>query len=224
MLLLVLATLLCGCTSVTVCTTPDLGFNMLVDGVAPERVTSDVQIQGFDAALRKLVLTQRLNVAYTVRVLPSYGELLVRTRAGECDVGWAPFYMTKDRERCTPNADTCAGITSARINEIAAAARPDWEKYACCTDYSASYFSPPWSVAVMYIPRKISGNFFTSIFILLAEPFFVNFVSFIFLWVSIFAHLLWFAERRDNAVEFPPRYMDGIDDAIWWAAVTVSPC
>ena len=49
---------------------------------------------------------------------------------------------------------------------------------------------------------------------------FVNFLSFLFLWIVIFAHLMWWAERHDNAGQFPYSYIDGIDDSVWWAAVT----
>ena len=36
-----------------------------------------------------LTAHSRAGVDHIIRVLPSYGELEVRTRAGECDVGWA---------------------------------------------------------------------------------------------------------------------------------------
>ena len=37
----------------------------------------------------------------------------------------------------------------------------------------------------------------------------------------ISAHIIWFAERRENS-EFPDDYWNGIGTAIWWAAVTVT--
>lgn len=74
----------------------------------------------------------------------------------------------------------------------------------------------------MYRPTGAGGNFFVAIGRLFIEPFFLNFLSFIFMWTALFAHLVWFAERKGNSEEFPPRYLDGIDDAVWWAAVTVT--
>jgi len=38
----------------------------------------------------------------------------------------------------------------------------------------------------------------------------------------VVAHLIWAFERRGNPAEFPPNYMDGIDDGIWWSFVTVT--
>ena len=80
-----------------VCTTIDNGFNMLVDGVTRiTSVTSDQQLRGFDVDVRA-VLTGALNLSYSLRVLPSYGELQVATRKDECDVGWAPFFILGER-------------------------------------------------------------------------------------------------------------------------------
>lgn len=50
-------------------------------------------------------------------------------------------------------------------------------------------------------------------------------VLFIFLFffgvLLISAHIIWFAERKDNE-DFPDKYWNGIGIAIWWAAVTVT--
>lgn len=45
-------------------------------------------------------------------------------------------------------------------------------------------------------------------------------LGFAFVWLVLFAHVVWFFERKTNAVQFPPSYLDGIDDAIWWSVVT----
>jgi len=34
--------------------------------------------------------------------------------------------------------------------------------------------------------------------------------------------LIWLAERKANSEQFPERYLDGIDDAVWWAIVTLT--
>ena len=103
----------------------------------------------------------------------------VRTRLGECDVGWAPLYHTSARERCNvADPDACANLTDA--SEVA---NGDWEPYRCCNDYAAPYL--PWSIAVMYSPSGSqndgSVSFFTNVFKLLAEGFFLNFLWFLFL-------------------------------------------
>ena len=44
----------------------------------------------------------------------------------------------------------------------------------------------------------------------------------LFVLTVVFAHLMWLAERKENSEHFSRRYMEGIDDAIWWAVVTVT--
>jgi hypothetical protein len=80
--------------AVRVCTTLDLGFNMLRDpALSIADVASDGMLRGFDVDMREQVLSQQLNWTYSLRVLPSYGELMVATRKQECDLGWAPFFV-----------------------------------------------------------------------------------------------------------------------------------
>jgi len=68
-----------------------------------------------------------------------------------------------------------------------------------------------------------SGDrFFYAISHTLLDAFSINFFCFLFLWILISAHLVWGAERHNNSVQFPKSYIDGIDDSIWWAAVTVT--
>ena len=76
--------------AVRVCTTLDLGFNMLRDpALSIADVASDGMLRGFDVDMREQVLSQQLNWTYSLRVLPSYGELMVATRKQECDLGYA---------------------------------------------------------------------------------------------------------------------------------------
>ena len=35
-------------------------------------------------------------------------------------------------------------------------------------------------------------------------------------------HLIWLAEHSGNPEQFPKGYLNGIDDGVWWAAVTVT--
>ena len=75
-------------------------------------------------------------------------------------------------------------------------------------------------MAIVFDPRSVS--FYEALFIALAQPFFVNFLCFIFLLVVLFAHMVYFCERSSNSEHFPSEYLDGIDDAMWWSIVTVT--
>eukprot|EP00937_MAST-01D_sp_MAST-1D-sp2_P001650 g1650.t1 len=40
--------------------------------------------------------------------------------------------------------------------------------------------------------------------------------------IILAGHLAWFFERHKNKEQFPTKYKDGIDDGLWWSAVTVT--
>ena len=93
--------------------------------------------------------------------------------------------------------------------------------YRCCTDYSLGLYATTLPL------RTAAGSgageaFFYAISQTLLDAFTVNFFCFLFIWIVLAAHLVWLAERTVNAAQFPRRYFDGIDDSIWWAAVTVT--
>ena len=192
---------------VRVCTLEEAGFCMLENGVtSAASVTSDTQLRGFHKELRAIVLAHR---NYTVRVLGSYGELQVRTRAGECDIGWGEFFHTVARKSCDAS---CPALTA----ETAAGTVASWEPYRCCADYSINVL--PLSIVALY--RGAQRTFFEAFYNAVTDAFFINLLSFAFIWLVFFAHCVWLAERRGNGDEFPMSYLDGIDDAIWWAIVT----
>ena len=189
-----------------VCTVLEEGFCMLRRGFSAANVTSDNHLTGFDVDMRREVLAGR---EYTVRVMGTYGELQVRTRAGECDVGWAQFFNTAARTQCT---SACPALT----DETAAGTVASWEPYRCCTDYSVVI--DPMEISALH--RDSSISFFESFLGTTARPFFINLLCFVFLWHILFANLIWLVERRENSEQFPPRFLEGIDDAFWWAVVT----
>lgn len=201
-------------TAYTVCVALESGFTMLREGVgAAETVRTDAQLRGFDVELREHALAGR---NYTVRVLSTYGEVEVRTRRGECDVGWAQFFQRAARIRCAPDPATCRDPGEVGTGTEVAS----WGPYRCCARYSPNLF--PFDIKILSIDEGKTENFFGAFFSMIESAFFVNFMCFSLLVGTVFAHLVWFAERHHNAEQFPPRYLDGIDDSFWWAAATFS--
>ena len=66
------------------------------------------------------------------------------------------------------------------------------------------------------------GSFLWELMRTLVEPYVINFACFLFLVVIVFAHLIWWIEHKHNHLEFPVKYADGIDGAVWWAWVTMT--
>ena len=199
-----------------ICVVVESGFIMLRDNAtSPEAVRSDTELKGFDVEIRALALRE---FDYTVRVLPTYGELQVRTRSGECDVGWAQFFQFSSRMSCAPNDETCRDLGGATV---AGTSVQSWEPYRCCTRYGPNIF--PFEIVAMSIADTDGGSdFFLSFVSMMHSAFFVNFICFIFLIGCVFSLLVWYWERKRNSNEFPPAFLEGMDDACWWAAVTFS--
>jgi polar amino acid transport system substrate-binding protein len=47
-------------------------------------------------------------------------------------------------------------------------------------------------------------------------------LALVFLLISLFSHLIWLVERRDNPEHFPQQYWRGISQAYWFTAVTMT--
>jgi len=203
-----------------VCTVIDDGFNELKPRYADlneAEVTSDDQLQGFDADARKHLLGSLavdVPLNYSMRLYPSYGAVHVAVRSGACDVGWAPFFMTGRRDSCTlgPNCKTLDQLAQETDPDI------DLSPWRCCIDFLSPY--QKFGTAVMYKAKQMT--FWEALLKALTGAFVVNMLCFIFILTVVFAHLMWFVERKENSEQFSKRYMEGIDDAIWWAIVTVT--
>ncbi|MEB3160949.1 MAG: transporter substrate-binding domain-containing protein [Synechocystis sp.] len=47
-------------------------------------------------------------------------------------------------------------------------------------------------------------------------------IAVVFLFISLFSHLIWLAERQENPEHFPRQYWRGISQAYWFTAVTMT--
>ena len=200
-----------------VCITLDSGFDMLLDASMPiADVSREDELYGFNVDARSHILPAVLgsNSSYSLRVLDSYGELMVAARRDECDVAWAAFFHTSTRDRCGATVTTA---NSCRPLSEWTASSP-WTPWRCCVDFSPPFLA--YGLAIMY--EASLPDFYTALILSITSPFTINFGSFTFVLVCIIAHLVWLAERKHNATEFPTRYFDGIDDAFWWAIVTLT--
>lgn len=213
-----------------VCTVLDAGFNMnsSLPAALPAFNVRDLrQVQGFDADSRVEFFGESyFDRDYELRVYGTYAEVNVRVRARECDVGWAPFYVTATRESCRPSA-RCLSLNASHFDPAtgrlpAYATKPYswWEDRRCCVDFTVNQQAPVWDLSVLYRSRstRTAETMLASFF----SPSSINILCMTVLCVVAAGHAIWIAERKSNADEFPDQYIDGIDDGIWWAAVTVT--
>ena len=221
-LLLTSASTFSHAQTLKLCVVLESGFTMLKDPeTAVSNVTSDSQLVGYEVSLRQLLLTKNLRISYTVTVM-GYAECQVCTRLGEYDIGWAHFYHSASRERCQVGNADCQVTSATEVQSMLLDPSVDWTPYRCCVDYFHSPMSGQENSLVIVSKIGEPASFFSAIFNIFVEPFFVNYLSFLFIWVTLIAHLIWYLERSGNSGEFPQNYMDGIDDAIWWSFVTVT--
>lgn len=194
-------------------------------GVNAADVTSDTQLRGFDIEVRKHVLH---DYNYTVQVVGSYSELMVLIRSPHtaCDVAWAMYYQSGARDRCD---SSCRALDAPLIGNLTlleagtgthVAPLDGWLPYRCCVDFSFAYTS--LDIGIMYAAGASAPSFFAVVFQIIFEPFVVNYMAFLFMWVIVVSHLIWLVERKFNTKQFPLSYIDGIDDAVWWSIVTVT--
>lgn len=206
--------------SLIVCVTVDSGLDMPARGLesAIHTIHDDDDMLGFNQEARVAVLRHKLGFNYTLRVLPSYGEVMVATRVGACDIGWAAFFMFPERERCVPDSKMCRN--AAEVLPGPGPADSDWTPYRCCVDFLAPYMN--YGHAILSRTPKERSFFAALLGSTIKDAFFIDFMVFMFLVVVAFGHLVYFAERGSNSEQFPSNYLDGIDDAMWWAVVTAT--
>ena len=162
--------------------------------------------------------------SYTLHLYPSYKHTVYYTRAGWCHVGWAPMTVKAGRETCdaakckaVPAEDATVSLApelSGPNNGVlplgaVTVSDPDTN---CCVDFPFSTCNTGMSIAYRPFIKK---KWFLRKAVL-------NILLQLVTFILVFAHAVWFFERHENDGEFPFRYLAGIDDAIWFSAVTVT--
>lgn len=187
---------------------------------------------GFDSDLRKHLFAQPSlqNISYTVNAYASWTELSLRARNNEC-MGWAPFYQTAARDSCA--ASECPALPAAWLDSAtgkllhmdnvtaqADASGLDLQAYRCCVDFAGTN-AMDWSDGLLY-RYESTGGFMVATADLVTRAEFWNLLCVILLVVMIGGHLIWLVERMDRSGDFPKDYTTGIDNGLWWAAVTIT--
>ena len=165
--------------------------------------------------------------SYTLHLYPSYKHTVYYTRAGWCHVGWSPMTVKAGRETCDLSDPTkCKNVTAAdatvslapqlsapsKVVALGDVTKDINAAYQCCVDFPFSTCNTGISIAYKPFVKK---KWYLRKAVL-------NILLQLVTFILVFAHAVWFFERHENDGEFPFRYLAGIDDAIWFSAVTVT--
>ena len=191
-----------------------------IKGAAPAILDHGKRMPIFDPPLSGFiahVLTKVMHNAdlkdYTLTMHPSWSELLYRTViTDECDVGFQSFTVTESRSYCR-NVTSSTGIAACLPPKLPT--DPILAEHGCCAMFGVPFF--PETIGVI-VPKVVRPGVITAVL----STQVLNIVCLCIVAVVFFAHLVWIFERKENPEQFPPDYLDGIDDAIWWSCTTVT--
>ena len=124
------------------------------------------------------------------------------------DKEWA-----EELKRADPNGDAYVNVAKNDFE-----AQIDQMYGACCVGFARPYMR----TGVSLVGKKIVAPPKASVLTKLFSPLVVNALCVLMITLIGAGHLIWFAEHKANSEEFPTGYLDGIDDSVWWAAVTVT--
>jgi len=169
---------------------------------------------GFYADMLPSVMSIAGVAQYTLTFYPTYTSLLYAVaKSNDCDVGWAAFTNTAQRAWCSNTSHSM--LQTPACIDPKPGEKPAGH-HACCAHFGV----PTQQVSLGLL---ISGNANSAnLMDLLANYQVVNIIGLMAFAVIAAAHIVWYLEREENSEQFPRNYMDGIDDAIWWACTTVT--
>jgi hypothetical protein len=178
-------------------------------------------ITGFNADTLSLVMAKADLPNYILKFYKSYATSLIHLRTGECDVAFGQYTHTAFRQYCR-NVST-SGISNIPCKTLPVTtelrqkiSNDDIPSYSCCATVGLPMFHTTLGLLIR------TSNEAPTLSSFLFQPEVANIVALTTVAVLIAAHLIWIFERKYNPEQFPPGYLDGIDDAIWWSSTTVT--
>ena len=180
------------------------------------RGTAREDLKGFEATMLALVLKTSGITDYEVHAYDSLNKaILMAGRDRACDLVWGMHTQTPTRAWCE-NTSSVSGIAPCKMLDVAANSSAFQNPTPCCVDFGTPLAEETIGLIVKtpVYQQDLLGALFNS-----AN---VNIIAMVVLAVVVAAHVVWLAERHENPEQFPTEYLDGIDDAIWWSATTVT--
>lgn len=98
------------------------------------------------------------------------------------------------------------GITSDREKEV---------------DFSHPFYKSGLQIMILNTGGNGLVRFFKQVLSVLLSPALLLAIGILVVILLIAAHVMWFSEKGNNP-DFSPKYFQGIGEAVWWAAVTLT--
>ncbi len=163
-------------------------------------------------------LMQNAGWSYKVKMYRTYTlALYATTKLKACDFTFASFTHKADRSNCknvtsSDNIRPCKDLVDkSQLNLVT-------PQHACC-----AMFATPTDTSTVGLLVKVNRKHASlTLFEALLMPDMINSMCQVIILTIMFGHIVWFFERKKNAGQFPKRYLDGIDDGIWWATSTIT--
>jgi len=214
---------------------------MLIDHTHVEGYDSDLRQLMFNGSFGKATVPTSLTDhgfgEYKLRWVESYEISLQLTRMGVCDIAFSPFTITAYRQQCgvpltdAPYDASCWSMRRCNAtthltgdNSSCIPGRFGWEAitpaHNCCINFTVPYFKT--GMALLYVEESTDSttNLIQTLFKFKYRM--MNAISFLIVAIIVSGHVMWILERHFNGENFPVNYLDGIDHAVWWSAVTVT--
>ena len=149
-----------------------------------------------------------------------YATPILHLRTGECDVAFGEFSQNSFRQHCNnissvSSESPCLALPTTE-SDLIKIPGSDLASYACCASVGSPIF--PSSIGILIGTKTDAPSLASFLF----QPDVINIISLVALAIIIAGHFVWILERHHNSDQFPTAYLDGIDDAIWWASTTVT--
>mmetsp|Transcript_5459 Transcript_5459/g.15208 ORF Transcript_5459/g.15208 Transcript_5459/m.15208 type:complete len:864 (+) Transcript_5459:83-2674(+) len=147
---------------------------------------------------------------FTVELKSSYKSALLATKLGLCDIAIGGFTRTSQRAQCYDNSGRCNRTSGDPENPQGVD--------LCCLSWSRPY----QQTGVSFLTKTTKESFKTLMYNTVITPLHLTICGILTISLIVSGHLIWLVESRYNQYMFPPNYLDGVDDGIWWSIVTMT--
>ncbi|KAG2453372.1 hypothetical protein HYH02_001596 [Chlamydomonas schloesseri] len=202
----------------------------LKDGqqLTPSAAKDSLQGMGVDMVdvIFNQVLKWNFTVVYYTFAEMGFSRILYDVRVQEnCDVAVQSFFISASRDLCTKACPLPDNGTVLQSDS-------DYEKYACCVDFSQPFYDGGWTIT-----SKISDGSDINYFTVFFQRDIVHIIAVAIITTFVMAHVVWVVERWGpghvrvededapmdphsdiTSTSFSGKYLDALRDGVWFSS------